>query len=383
MGGCISWVSYVFPFVLLPTEKQNSLHIQISDGGVHSHITHLFALLETAKEQGVPNTYIHFLGDGRDTAPRSATIYLQQLEDFTKKLGYGQLATIIGRYYAMDRDKRWERVKVAVDGLLRGEGEKLEATAEGVDNAIKAVERNYEKDVTDEFLKPIIVNGDEGRIKANDTIFTFNYRSDRMREITTVLGQVEKGLLPGGEEGNEIPEGLEIYTMSQYKKEFPFKVAFPPQAMTNVLAEWLSLKGVKQAHVAGECSLSLLVFLACIGVLMMGYFVETEKYAHVTFFFNGGVEKQFKGEERYMVPSPKVATYDLQPEVRPSHLTNMAFCDLTNCTFASLDERVGCCGEGQRNLGERHGRIRDVQFRSSRYGQFYSRFFFSPLELNN
>ena len=186
------------------------------------------------------------MGDGRDTAPRSATLYLKQLEDFIKELGYGELATIVGRYYAMDRDKRWERVKIAVDGLIKGEGQTL--TTQSVPGAIEAVEENYKKDVTDEFLKPIIVNGDEGRIKENDTIFTFNYRSDRMRELTTVLGKVEEGLVD-----TEIPGGLEIYTMSQYKKEFPFKVAFPPQAMTNVLAEWLSAKGVKQAHVAGEC----------------------------------------------------------------------------------------------------------------------------------
>ncbi|KAJ2928344.1 hypothetical protein H1R20_g8756, partial [Candolleomyces eurysporus] len=297
-------------------EGNGRLHLMglISDGGVHSHITHLFALLETAKEQGVPHTYIHFLGDGRDTAPRSATIYLKQLEDFTKKLEYGELATIVGRYYAMDRDKRWERVKVAVDGLLKGEGEQL--TTPGSEGAIAAVEENYKKDVTDEFLKPIIVNGDEGRIKANDTIFTFNYRSDRMREITTVLGQVEKDLVD-----SKIPEGLEIYTMSQYKKEFPFKVAFPPQAMTNVLAEWLSLKGVKQAHVA-----------------------ETEKYAHVTFFFNGGVEKQFEGEERYMVPSPKVATYDLQPEMnalgvaeKVKELLEKGTDEFVMCNFAPPD----------------------------------------------
>jgi len=135
---------------------------QISDGGVHSHITHLFALLETAKEQGVPHTYIQFLGDGRDTAPRSATKYVQELIDFTKKIGYGEIATVIGRYYAMDRDKRWERVKIAIDGLVQGEGEKVEGGQEGL---VKAIEENYKKDITDEFLKPIIVNGDEGRIK--------------------------------------------------------------------------------------------------------------------------------------------------------------------------------------------------------------------------
>lgn len=133
---------------------------------MHSHIRHLFALLETAKEQGVPHTYIHFIGDGRDTAPRSTVTYLKQLEEFIKKTGYGELATVVGRYYAMDRDKRWERVKIAIDGLVDGVGEKVEETKEGEDSGVvKAVEENYKKDVTDEFLKPIIVNGDAGRVK--------------------------------------------------------------------------------------------------------------------------------------------------------------------------------------------------------------------------
>ena len=172
---------------------------------MHSHINHLYALLETAKEIGVPHTYVHFLGDGRDTAPRSATIYLKNLFEFMKKEEYGELATIIGRYYAMDRDKRWERIKIAVEGLVKGTGEVAE-------DPIKAIESNYEKDVTDEFLKPIIVNGDAGRIKGNgfldclvkiipdvrmvlqvgDTLFFFNYRSDRMREIVSVMGLPDK-----------------------------------------------------------------------------------------------------------------------------------------------------------------------------------------------
>jgi len=135
--------------------------MQISDGGVHSHINHLYALLETAKEQKVPKTFIHFFGDGRDTAPRSASKYAQELIDFTEKLGYGEISTVVGRYYAMDRDKRWERVKIAVDGLVQGEGDKVDGHA----GVVKAIEENYAKDVTDEFLKPIIVNGDEGRIK--------------------------------------------------------------------------------------------------------------------------------------------------------------------------------------------------------------------------
>ncbi|KAJ6516506.1 BPG-independent [Mycena sanguinolenta] len=252
----------------------------ISDGGVHSHNTHLYALLETAKEQGVPETYVHFFGDGRDTAPKSAAGYAQELLDFMAKEKYGALATVVGRYYAMDRDKRWERVKIAVDGLVGGEGAAL---GEGK-SIIDEIKANYDKDVTDEFLKPIIVNGDAGRIKDGDTIFFFNYRSDRMRELVTVLG------LPDPPMEVTVPKDLGITTMSRYNTEFPFPIAFPPQAMTDVLAEWLSKKGAKQAHVA-----------------------ETEKYAHVTFFFNGGVEKQFEAEERFMVPSPKVATYDLEP----------------------------------------------------------------------
>ncbi|KAI0783965.1 phosphoglycerate mutase [Irpex lacteus] len=251
----------------------------VSDGGVHSHIRHLYALLETAKEQGVPHVYIHFFGDGRDTAPRSAAGYAKELQEFLDKEKYGQIATAVGRYYAMDRDKRWERVKIAVDGLVKGVGE------EGKD-VVAAIEERYKKDETDEFLKPIIVNGDEGRIKDDDTLFFFNYRSDRMREIASVFGLPDKPMEV------EIPKNLHISTMSRYNQEFPFPVAFPPQAMTNVLAEWLAKQGVKQAHIA-----------------------ETEKYAHVTFFFNGGVEKQFENEERHLIPSPKVATYDKQPSM--------------------------------------------------------------------
>jgi len=253
----------------------------ISDGGVHSHNTHLYALLETAKEVGVPHVYIHFLGDGRDTAPRSAAGYARELRDFTEKLGIGEVATVVGRYYAMDRDKRWDRVRIAVDGLVHGQGE----TAEGGDY-VKAIEARYEKDEADEFLKPIIVNGDPGRIKDGDTLFLFNYRSDRMREISTVLGRLDKPV------EIELPKDLHITTMSRYNANFPFPVAYPPQGMTNVLSDWLSQHNIKQAHIA-----------------------ETEKYAHVTFFFNGGIEKQFEGEERHMIESPKVATYDKLPKM--------------------------------------------------------------------
>ncbi|KAI0674010.1 cofactor-independent phosphoglycerate mutase [Trametes maxima] len=251
----------------------------VSDGGVHSHISHLYALLETAKEVGLKDVYIHFFGDGRDTAPRSSAGYMKDLLAFIEKEKIGEVATVVGRYYAMDRDKRWERIKIAVDGLVKGEGEKT-------DDVVKTIEERYKKDETDEFLKPIIVNGDAGRIKDGDTLFFFNYRSDRMREISYVFGLPDKPMEV------DVPKDLDLTTMSRYSADFPFHVAFPPQAMTNVLAEWLSKHDIKQAHVA-----------------------ETEKYAHVTFFFNGGVEKQFAAEERHMIPSPKVATYDKEPKM--------------------------------------------------------------------
>ncbi|KAF9068656.1 cofactor-independent phosphoglycerate mutase [Rhodocollybia butyracea] len=295
-------------------ESNGRLHLLglISDGGVHSHINHLFALLETAKEQGVPHTYVHFLGDGRDTAPRSAAGYCEQLLEFMKKEEYGELATVIGRYYAMDRDKRWERVKIAVDGLVGGEGENLVDSQTGAVDAIKA---NYEKDVTDEFLKPIIVNGDEGRIKDDDTLFFFNYRSDRMREIASVLGLPDKPMEV------TVPKNLNITTMSRYNAEYPFAVAFPPQVMSNVLAETLAAQGVKQAHIA-----------------------ETEKYAHVTFFFNGGLEKQFDNEERHMIPSPKVPTYDKDPKMsvkavaeKVAEVVKASSHEFVMCNFAPPD----------------------------------------------
>ncbi|PAV19914.1 cofactor-independent phosphoglycerate mutase [Pyrrhoderma noxium] len=291
-------------------EGNGRLHLLglVSDGGVHSHIKHLFALLETAKEQEVPKTFVHFFGDGRDTAPESAAGYAKELLDFMKKEEYGELATIVGRYYAMDRDKRWERIKVAVDGLVRGEGEKAE-------DPIKAIEERYKKGETDEFLKPIIVSEDEGRIKDGDTLFFFNYRSDRMREIATIFGVEDKPI------EIEVPKDLSITTMSRYNSDFPFPVAFPPQVMTDVLAETLSKQGVKQAHVA-----------------------ETEKYAHVTFFFNGGVEKQFENEERHMIPSPKVPTYDKQPEMsvqgvadKVAELVKKGEHDFIMCNFAPPD----------------------------------------------
>ncbi|KAI9735934.1 MAG: hypothetical protein M1834_001400 [Cirrosporium novae-zelandiae] len=251
----------------------------ISDGGVHSHINHLFALLEVAKEIGVPNVYIHFFGDGRDTDPKSSVTYMKQLLAKLDELKIGKVATVVGRYYIMDRDKRWDRVEVGMKGVITREGE-------GSTDPVATIEERYAKGENDEFLKPIIVNGKEGGVQDNDTLFFFNYRSDRVREVTQLIGDVDRSPKPDF----PYPKNIHITTMTQYKTDYPFPIAFPPQHMGNVLAEWLSKKEIKQCHCA-----------------------ETEKYAHVTFFFNGGVEKQFPGEDRELIPSPKVATYDLEP----------------------------------------------------------------------
>ncbi|KAF8444300.1 metalloenzyme [Terfezia claveryi] len=270
------------------THAQNTngrLHLLglVSDGGVHSHQNHLYGLLQTIKDHyNIPEVYIHFFGDGRDTDPKSAARYMKELQDKIKEIGVGHVATVVGRYYAMDRDKRWQRVEVALDGLINGKGEHVDE-----DKLVEAIEKRYGQGETDEFLKPIIVNGDAGRIKDTDTLFSFNYRSDRVREITQLLG-VDPSPLPHF----NFPRNLHITTMTQYKGDYPFPIAFPPQKMDDVLAEWLAKHGIKQCHVA-----------------------ETEKYAHVTFFFNGGVEKQFENEIRDMVASPKVATYDLAPQM--------------------------------------------------------------------
>ncbi|QKX56518.1 uncharacterized protein TRUGW13939_03623 [Talaromyces rugulosus] len=253
----------------------------VSDGGVHSQSQHLYGLLRVAKEIGVPKVIIHFFGDGRDTDPKSSARYMQELLDQTKEIGIGELGTVVGRYFAMDRDKRWDRVEIALQGLVVGDGEESS-------DAVKTINERYDKGETDEFLKPIIFGGKENRVQDGDTLFFFNYRSDRVREITQLLGDYDRSPTPDF----PYPKDTHITTMTQYKTDYTFPIAFPPQHMGNVLAEWLGKQGVKQSHIA-----------------------ETEKYAHVTFFFNGGVEKQFPGEERDMIPSPRVATYDLEPKM--------------------------------------------------------------------
>lgn len=253
----------------------------ISDGGVHSNIVHLFALLEVAKEMKVPKVIVHFFGDGRDTDPKSGAGHMKDLLAKMKELQTGEIGTVVGRYFIMDRDKRWDRVEIGLKGLVTGEGEDSS-------DPVKTIEERYENGETDEFLKPIIVGGKENRISDGDTIFSFNYRSDRVREFIQLLGDVDRSPKPDF----PYPKDLSITTMTVYNQSFPFNVAFAPQRMNDVLAETLATQGAKQVHIA-----------------------ETEKYAHVTFFFNGGVEKQFKNEDRDLIPSPKVATYDKQPEM--------------------------------------------------------------------
>jgi 2,3-bisphosphoglycerate-independent phosphoglycerate mutase len=251
----------------------------VSDGGVHGHIEHLKYLLKSAKEFGIKETFVHFFADGRDTAPRSAHGYMSDLLLFIDSIEYGQIATVTGRYYAMDRDKRWERIKLAYEGIVQGKGDETK-------DVLKEIEDRYAQDLTDEFLKPIIVNK-QGCVQDGDTLVFFNFRSDRMREITQALG-----IAPLPFQTDVVPKDIELFTMTQYKGDFPFDMIFPPQTMDNVLAEWLGKQNISQSHIA-----------------------ETEKYAHVTFFFNGGTEKSYPKEDRELVSSPKVATYDLLPQM--------------------------------------------------------------------
>lgn len=256
----------------------------VSDGGVHSHIDHLLGMVELTKQLNVPKCFIQYFADGRDTRPTSGVTYVKQVQDRLKELSYGSIGTIMGRYYAMDRDKRHERIKIAFEGLTQGIGEKVSP-----DDAIKLIESRYslEGDArqTDEFLKPIILDED-GLIKDGDTLVFIDYRADRMRQIVEAVG-IERHF-----DTAVVPQNLHIVCMTKYKAEFPFPVLFPPGEPKNVLAEVLATNKLKQYHCA-----------------------ETEKYAHVTFFFNGGREQQFDMEDRKLVPSPKVATYDLQPEM--------------------------------------------------------------------
>ncbi len=267
-----------------------------SDGGVHSHNNHLFALMKMAKQNEIENTFIHAFTDGRDTSPNGGIQYLKEFEEQAREIGTGTMASVVGRYYAMDRDKRWERTQQAYNLLIRGEGTEVE-------NAAQVFEKSYEEGVTDEFLKPHLVKtAQNSRIQKGDVVVFYNIRGDRARQITKAFFQKD-----------DIPfelEELDLHyvTFTAYDETFEsfVRVAFPPVRMSNTLGEFASSKGLKQLRVA-----------------------ETEKYPHVTYFFNGGEETPNENEDRIMVPSPKVATYDLKPEMSAAEVTDMVVKNLS------------------------------------------------------
>lgn len=271
-------------------KSRNKIHIMglFSDGGVHSHNEHLFALLELCKKHGIEHVFIHAFTDGRDTSPNGGLQYAKELEAKASEIGVGKLASLVGRYYAMDRDNRWERVKLAYDLLVHGEGEKFSSAEQGLQSS-------YDNGVTDEFIKPILLdNSQESRIEKGDTVIFYNIRGDRAREISRALNE------PGFNKFKVEDLDLHYTTFTSYDETFRFAhVAYPPQELANTMGEWLSKKGVKQFRIA-----------------------ETEKYPHVTYFFNGGVEAPNKGEDRIVIPSPRVATYDLQPEMNAEQVTD-------------------------------------------------------------
>ena len=270
-------------------EWDSALHLMglLSDGGVHSHITHLFALLRMAKEQGIKKVYVHCFLDGRDVPPSSGKHYVEQLQAKMQQLGVGEIATVMGRYYAMDRDKRWERLQRAYDAMVCGE-------APYVEDAAEAVQASYDAGVTDEFMEPVCCLKDV-HIQDNDSVIFFNYRPDRAREITRTL--VDEDFTDVERKTGFVP--VFFVCTTEYDATMPnVEVAYPREKLTNIFGEYISRMGMTQLRIA-----------------------ETEKYAHVTFFFNGGVEQTFPGEDRCLIASPKVATYDLQPEMSAPAVT--------------------------------------------------------------
>jgi len=256
----------------------------VSDGCVHSSLVHLKALVKMAKDNGVRRLYLHAFMDGRDTPPKSGAGHMQEVVDYFSQIGLGKVATVSGRYYGMDRDKRWERVEKSYQAIVNGVGEKY-------DNPVEAIKASYNKDVTDEFILPVVINQDsenEGRLSDGDVALFFNFRADRVRQLSYIFA---------GHDPKDFPHpdnpGIYLINMTQYDKDLTeAHVAFPPVHHANIFGEVISRAGLNQLRIA-----------------------ETEKYAHVTYFFNGGVEEPFKNENRAMIQSPKVATYDLKPEM--------------------------------------------------------------------
>ena len=271
-------------------QEGKALHIMglLSNGGVHSHNTHMYAIVELAKKKGVKNVYVHAFLDGRDVPPTSGKDFVEECANKLKEIGLGKIATVMGRYYAMDRDNRWDRVEKAYSAMVYGEGNKACC-------AVKAVEDSYANDVTDEFVVPTVCE-ENATVKPGDSLVFFNFRPDRAREIARTFVDPK---FKGFERKNGFFP-LTYVCMTQYDASMPnVEVAFKPQSLKNTIGEYISNKGMTQLRIA-----------------------ETEKYAHVTFFFNGGVEKPYEGEDRILVKSPAVATYDLQPEMSAYEVTD-------------------------------------------------------------
>ena len=326
-------------------EWGTALHLMglLSDGGVHSHITHLFALVKMAKEQGLEKVYVHCFLDGRDVPPSSGKSYVEQLQAKLDELGTGRIATVMGRYYAMDRDKRWDRVQRAYDAIALGEGIFEEDPA-------AAVQKSYDSGVTDEFMEPVVC-AKGAQVRDNDSIIFYNFRPDRAREITRCF--VDEDFQDVERKKGFVP--VDFVCTTEYDATMPnVTVAYPRQKLENIFGEYISKLGLTQLRIA-----------------------ETEKYAHGTFFFNGGVETVFPGEDRVLIASPKVATYDLQPEMSAYQVTeeavkriesgaydviilNFANCDMVGHTgvyeaacraVTAVDECVGRVVEATSRMG--------------------------------
>jgi len=326
-------------------ENQGSLHLLglVSDGGVHSHLEHLEALLHLASRKELPDVAVHAVLDGRDTSPYAGFGYLERLVRSMEKIGTGRVATVSGRYYAMDRDKRWERTQLAYEAIVHGRGER------GTD-PLRAVSAAYERGVSDEFLPPTVITDEKGHpvgpVRDGDAGFIFNFRADRVRQIAQALFDPDFGEF----ERKGAPRLGLLASMTTYDASFPLPVAFPPQKMDNILGEVLSRQEMRQLRIA-----------------------ETEKYAHVTYFFNGGREEPFPGEERKLIPSPReVATYDEKPEMSVYQVTQdlerlwrAKDYDVIVCNFANLD-MVGHTGnipatvQACRAVDECVGRVMDM-----------------------
>ena len=305
-------------------EKQSSLHLigLVSDGGVHSHLNHVFALIDLAKRNGIENVYVHAITDGRDTPPDSGKIYIEQLQKYIQEHGSAAIVTICGRYYAMDRDTRWDRTQKAHRLYTSGEGV-LEK------DPVEAIKHAYGRDETDEFIRPIALANDNqhplGIIRNGDGIVFFNFRADRARQITRSLTEANFDTF----ERKRVPDLSGYVCMTLYEEDFPLPAAFPPIHLSGILGEVISKKGLRQLRIA-----------------------ETEKYAHVTYFLNGGEEHPFEGEERCMIPSPRdIPTYDHKPEMSALDVTREVLSriesdkyDLIVLNFANMD-MVGHTGD--------------------------------------